>query len=76
MYENKNDDPSIMIAMILGLLIGGLLVWAFSGPTSNEEEIIDENNYKKQAFDACLTNGGIPIVNRDNRLEQCQSVIK
>lgn len=30
-YHDEDDAPKIVIAWVVGLLIGGMLVWAFSG---------------------------------------------
>lgn len=32
---NQQDDKKTVVAFIVGLLIGGLLVWAFSGPAAD-----------------------------------------
>lgn len=33
--NNQQDDKKTVVAFIVGLLIGGLLVWAFSGPAAD-----------------------------------------
>jgi hypothetical protein len=35
MSEEKQEGQKTVVSFVVGLLIGGLLVWAFSGPTSN-----------------------------------------
>ena len=39
--EMKTDNQKTIVSFVVGLLIGGLLVWAFSGP-SEEDTHIDE----------------------------------
>ena len=33
--EKQQDGQKTIVAFVVGLLIGGMLVWAFSGPSSN-----------------------------------------
>jgi hypothetical protein len=35
MAEEKQDGQKTLVAFVVGLLIGGMLVWAFSGPSAN-----------------------------------------
>jgi len=42
MAEEKQDGQKTIVAFIVGLLIGGMLVWAFSGPETIAPEAIDE----------------------------------
>src|SRR3989344_8766617 len=35
MAEEKQDAQKTIVAFVVGLLIGGMLVWAFSGPSDN-----------------------------------------
>ena len=58
--NNTQDDKKTVVAFIVGLLIGGLLVWAFSGPaadapsttktaaTSSEESAKTDANQTKE----------------------------
>ena len=38
MAEEKQEGQKTVVSFIVGLLIGGLLVWAFSGPSANAPE--------------------------------------
>jgi hypothetical protein len=38
MAEEKQESQKTVVSFIVGLLIGGLLVWAFSGPTVDAPE--------------------------------------
>ena len=43
--EQQQDGSKTLVAFVVGLLIGGMLVWAFSGPSEdhhNEEEMEHE----------------------------------
>ena len=46
MAEEKQDGQKTVVAFVVGLLIGGMLVWAFSGPTASapaaEEETVND----------------------------------
>jgi hypothetical protein len=44
MAEEKQEGQKTLIAFIVGLLIGGLLVWAFSGPSANAPAPSVEND--------------------------------
>lgn len=60
---------------VVGLLCGGLLVWAFATPITPNIEDKDSTTLQKQAFDACLTAGGIPILNSNQDVERCQQIV-
>jgi hypothetical protein len=40
----QQNDKRTVVAFIVGLLIGGLLVWAFSGPAADAPENTERNN--------------------------------
>jgi hypothetical protein len=42
MAEETQDGQKTIVAFVVGLLIGGLLVWAFSGPTTNAPSVTME----------------------------------
>jgi len=65
-YENKFQTRA-MIVFITGLLIGGLLVWTFSGPSEPRGPSV-----KELAVKACMDQGGIPITDSNNRLTDCK----
>lgn len=52
MAEEKQDSQKTLVAFVVGLLIGGMIVWAFSGPaatapvetTTDNEMTTDEGN--------------------------------
>jgi hypothetical protein len=49
MAENtRPEDKKTVIAFIVGLLIGGLLVWAFSGPTASAPRDTDRKDEKTE----------------------------
>ncbi|MFT7644396.1 MAG: hypothetical protein ACI9BF_000039 [Candidatus Paceibacteria bacterium] len=43
MVEETQDVQKTLVAFAVGLLIGGMLVWAFSGPTVNAPEATNED---------------------------------
>jgi len=44
MAEDKQEGQKTVVSFIVGLLIGGLLVWAFSGPTTDPKMNEKGNN--------------------------------
>lgn len=40
--EETQDGQKTLVAFVVGLLIGGMLVWAFSGPTADAPEQVSE----------------------------------
>lgn len=47
--EKQQDGQKTIVAFVVGLLIGGMLVWAFSGPateapTTMDDEIVNESD--------------------------------
>lgn len=59
MSEDKQEGQKTIVSFIVGLLIGGLLVWAFSGPAvdapnnndeeQEQEEVMEEENEDAEA---------------------------
>lgn len=59
MSEDKQEGQKTIVSFIVGLLIGGLLVWAFSGPAvdapnkaddkQDSEEVMEEESEEEQA---------------------------
>jgi len=43
MSEEKQEGQKTIVSFVVGLLIGGLLVWAFSGPDANAPEAKDDD---------------------------------
>jgi hypothetical protein len=44
MAEEKQDGQKTLVAFVVGLLIGGMLVWAFSGPSADAPTMSEENS--------------------------------
>lgn len=42
MSDEKQEGQKTIVSFIVGLLIGGLLVWAFSGPTNDAQQAGEE----------------------------------
>ncbi len=47
MAEEKQEGQKTVVSFIVGLLIGGLLVWAFSGPSADAPEDKKEGDKKE-----------------------------
>jgi len=43
MAEEKQDGQKTLVAFVVGLLIGGMLVWAFSGPSAQAPMEVDSD---------------------------------
>jgi len=48
MAEETQDGQKTIVAFVVGLLIGGMLVWAFSGPTADAPETQTEDDEASQ----------------------------
>jgi len=51
MAEEKQDSQKTIVAFIVGLLIGGMLVWAFSGPESEAPVVTEEESVSEMSED-------------------------
>ncbi len=51
MAEEKQEGQKTVVSFIVGLLIGGLLVWAFSGPSADAPEDKKEGDKKEVTED-------------------------
>jgi hypothetical protein len=51
--ENNQENQKTIVSFIVGLLIGGLLVWAFSGPSTEAptETMTDEETSEMESSD-------------------------
>ncbi len=61
--EEKQDGQKTLVSFIVGLLIGGMLVWAFSGPAADapsEEMVVDEAGDVADEVDTTVID---PVVN-------------
>jgi hypothetical protein len=59
--EQQQDGSKTLVSFVVGLLIGGMLVWAFSGP-NDQTNYNDENN----AEVAEMTEEGEEMTNSEN----------
>jgi len=50
MAEEKQDGQKTLVAFVVGLLIGGMLVWAFSGPSA-EAPMTDNGDITEEMGD-------------------------
>ena len=72
-HEEDGDGSKTLISFIVGLLIGGLLIWVFSAPVPEEKESPSIDG-PTRAEDACLAQGGIPIYENGNNLTDCKKL--
>jgi len=49
MAEENQDGQKTLVAFVVGLLIGGMLVWAFSGPTADAPETVVEDEETEES---------------------------
>lgn len=77
LYEDETvNQQKIIVATIVGMLIGGLLVRVFSSPVPVEEGSIvnksEQRSVNGKAVSACITKGGVPILAENyERLIDC-----
>lgn len=48
MSEEKKEGQKTIVSFIVGLLIGGILVWAFSSPDASAPEVSNSNEEEKE----------------------------
>ena len=51
MAEENQDGQKTIVAFVVGLLIGGMLVWAFSGPEDNTEKAVVDDTTAEESAD-------------------------
>ena len=79
---DENGGQKTIVAWVVGLLIGGMLVWAFSGEPCDQSSYsssIDSElpTIKSKAIEACIDRDGIPIVEwqaGENTLIDCHGI--
>ncbi len=72
--EENEEGVKRVVTFIVGLLIGGLLVWVFSGPSiETAPSTPGEKSNNDKAIDACLAHNGIPLFEFD-RLKDCKKI--
>lgn len=72
--DYDNNPQRTVIAYVVGLLCGGLLVWAFSGDEQMAKEIKDEPNIREEVVQHCMKKGGVPILDGGNKLTDCKGI--
>lgn len=70
MYRDEEIGEKLIVCFIVGLLIGGLLVWALSGDTNNLEQREKQLRHQ-EAIDACINQGGVPIIGNYDTMIHC-----
>ena len=67
--ETQQEGQKTIVAFIVGLLIGGLLVWAFSGPSANApvDETVDETTEETASEEE--TNGEVNETENESESE-------
>ena len=64
--EEKQDGQKTLVSFIVGLLIGGMLVWAFSGPSADApdaEVVVDEAGDVVDTVDTTVVDPVVGAVN-------------
>ena len=77
--RNNNDEEGTktLVAFIVGLLIGGMLVWAFSGPSAEIDtaarlDISEEPVMTPEQ--KCYDLNGVPILDSYGKLLDCKGI--
>lgn len=42
--QQREDSQKTLVAFVVGLLIGGMLVWAFTGPDNDKDKMMDDED--------------------------------
>jgi len=66
-YDDELCAQKTIMAFIVGIMIGGLLVWVFS---TKPEECAD-CGMEGQVWGICLEQGGTPILDRNDLIIDC-----
>ncbi len=78
MAEEKQEGQKTVVSFVVGLLIGGLLVWAFSGP-ADESKKTDDTTHKTDATESTddTNKDETPAVKtEDNATDVVKEVVK
>jgi hypothetical protein len=73
MAEEKQEGQKTIVSFVVGLLIGGLLVWAFSGPASDESA---KEEVKEDAVGKEVKNESKEVTTTTEQTEVTQPVEK
>lgn len=75
--QQRTVNKNTVIAYCIGLLMGGLLVWVFSGitPSRLETRADQYHNNVQKSIDACLAQSGIPRY-RDGQFYDCEQLYR
>jgi hypothetical protein len=71
--EYQKTDRTVVNICVIGLAIGTLLVWVFSGPPP-EEKPVQATDGSIRAEDVCIEQGGIPIIGEKGNLTDCKKL--
>lgn len=72
MAEEKQDGQKTLVAFVVGLLIGGMLVWAFSGPSTDNPEKATSDTETEEGMemeDMDENEGDMEDVDEENEVE-------
>lgn len=69
MEGEKQESQKTVVSFIVGLLLGGLLVWAFSGPTPDANKVEEKKEEKKE-----VTEGKTLEIKTDNKKTETEVV--
>lgn len=61
MAEETQDGQKTIVAFVVGLLIGGLLVWAFSGPTTNAPATTMDDTMESESAETDNEEGEVTV---------------
>lgn len=69
MADEKQETQKTLVAFVVGLLIGGMLVWAFSGPTATAPTVVDENTEKETVSKETASKASEEIVEDETEVQ-------
>lgn len=65
--EEQQDGSKTLVSFVVGLLIGGMLVWAFSGPTEQQDRHDEINEETAELATDTNTKGGDDVTTTEAR---------
>lgn len=75
MAEETQDGQKTIVAFVVGLLIGGMLVWAFSGPTADAPATQSEDESATETSETNNDSTGTTVTDTSETNESSDEVI-
>ena len=68
--EKREESQKTLVAFVVGLLIGGMLVWAFTGPDKDDKMMGDDDKTMASSTDDMMNNDEDDAMMDDKKMEK------